>query len=93
MSWAAHIRRVPADWDYEAYNAERDPYPCWPKEACTHYQFWQSKTDPSPVSPIFATIEEMADWALEHTHWPYFEHFHGATRDVLARNLRNKPSY
>jgi hypothetical protein len=73
MTWAADVNRVPPNWDYDNFDAERDEYPAWPKEQRTHWQWWQSKTDPSPISPIFSTPEEMASYAVANQHWPYFE--------------------
>lgn len=80
MSWAADVKRVPPDWEdanpyWESVRFTRDDLymPSWRIEECTHYQFWQTKVDPTPVSPTFSTPEEMAAYLIENESWPWFE--------------------
>ena len=90
MSWAAHIVRVPPDWNYSSFEPETDEKPDWPKESRTHFQWWQTKTDPSPISPIFATVDEMATYAIENSTWPYFAHFDGLEIADAAQWIRSR---
>jgi hypothetical protein len=107
---------VPNNWDkqkrYRNWEKKRlekgHPYmPTWPIEKCTHYQFWQSKTDNTPVSPTFATPKELALYLIEHRTSPYFEPWYRAHRgrrndiamairedgEDYVSFLRNNPEY
>ncbi len=37
--------------------------PRWKKRDQTHYQLYQTVSEGSPISPVFATLEELATWA------------------------------
>lgn len=55
---------------YAEYNGERpDPReytPLWPLSRCTHWQMYEEVTEGTPISPVFASAEELARWMAEH---------------------------
>jgi hypothetical protein len=52
------LMRVPMDyeWDGEEVNPPKGP----------GYQMWENVSEGSPVSPVFATADELAHWLGEH---------------------------
>jgi hypothetical protein len=88
--WFAFIKRVPPNWNYREFDPKHDVFPVWPEEQCTHFQWWQDKTDTSPVSPVFATIEEMVDFAQANLEWPYFTYLKGVDRKGLIRVFKER---
>lgn len=68
---------VPGEWvsnatysadylTYEDWNGARpvpeEYMPDWPDEQRTHWQFYENTSEGTPLSPVFATAEELADW-------------------------------
>lgn len=49
------------EWYGERPRAERY-MPDWPDVARTHLQMYESTTEGTPISPVMATAEELADW-------------------------------
>lgn len=43
-----------------------DYMPDWPAEQRTHYQMYEDTSDGTPISPIFATPEELARWLVDN---------------------------
>jgi hypothetical protein len=43
----------------------KDYHPDWPEESRTHYQVYEEVSEGTPISPVFATIEEVHTWLLE----------------------------
>lgn len=61
------------EWDGEKRLPE-DYRPDWPKEEITHFQMYEDVTEGTPVSPVFATREELARWLannLDDDRYPY----------------------
>lgn len=51
---------------------EHRPY--WPPESMTHYQLYETVTEGSPCSPVFATLKELEDYLVEYGDlWFQFE--------------------
>src|SRR5262245_61113423 len=87
MTWAAHVERVPPDWEAadpewerRRFGAPESYFPKWPMHLRTHWQWWQSKTDPTPVSPTFATPEELATYLIENKTRLSFVQWYNAYR-------------
>lgn len=55
---------------YEEYYGERpqqeDYMPAWPDEERTHYQMYETTSEGTPISPVFATPEELATWLVDN---------------------------
>lgn len=49
------------EWDGREPRAE-DHMPDWPAEERTHLQMYETCTEGTPISPVMATAEELADW-------------------------------
>lgn len=61
----AEFRGTPfEDWDGTRPLAE-DYMPQWPVEQCTHYQMYETTSEGTPISPVFATAEELAQWLAD----------------------------
>ncbi len=52
------------DWHGERPDP-RDYRPDWPEETRTHYQMYETCSEGTPISPIFATPEELAHWLAD----------------------------
>jgi len=52
-----------AEWPSLSYNR-----PFWPERKATHFQMYETVTEGTPVSPVFATRGEIADWLVEQGH-------------------------
>jgi hypothetical protein len=37
----------------------------WTPEEATHYQIYETVTEGTPVSPVFATLEKLIEWCVE----------------------------
>lgn len=56
-------------WDEE--DGENTPdmnsfMPDWPKEEMTHYQMYETTSEGTPISPVFADPESLARWLVEN---------------------------
>lgn len=52
-------------WEWADNPPEPDVYrPKWTDEECTHYQMYETVTEGTPVSPVFATLEELEKWLV-----------------------------
>lgn len=40
--------------------------PQWPESERTHFQMYEDTTEGTPISPVFATIEELAHWLADN---------------------------
>jgi hypothetical protein len=54
---------------YEQYSGQRphrdDYMPDWPDEQCTHLMMYEDTSEGTPISPAFATPEELARWLTD----------------------------
>jgi hypothetical protein len=57
-AFAAYSGARPVKGDYAAYTAEE----------ATHYQVYETVSEGTPVSPVFATTAELADWLVTQGH-------------------------
>lgn len=53
------------DWDGEIPDAT-EYMPDWPESERTHYQMYETTTEGKPISPVFATPEELAHWLADN---------------------------
>lgn len=53
------------DW-HGGYPDERYYMPSWPEAERTHFQMYESTTEGTPISPVFATPEELARWLVDN---------------------------
>ena len=53
------------DWDGGPPNPD-DYLPSWPDEQRTHYQMYEDTSEGTPISPVFATPEELARWLVDN---------------------------
>lgn len=73
------IRKVPPNWDHpktpeghyqpmfnETFKGEGNPlfYRTWKDEKATWYQLWETVSEGTPVSPPFATREELIEYLV-----------------------------
>lgn len=47
----------------------------WADEDATYYQMYETVSEGTPVSPVFASLQELEDWLVENgdwkpAHWP-----------------------
>lgn len=54
-------------WDYGGGPPDPKFYmPFWPAEQRTHYQMYEDTSEGTPISPVFATPEEVARWCVDN---------------------------
>lgn len=55
---------------YAEYSGERpdpkDYMPSWPEQLCTYLMMYEDTSEGTPISPAFATPEEMARWLADN---------------------------
>ena len=64
-----HGRDILEFWDEEDGDPqfeESELMPDWTSEQATHYQMYEDTTEGTPISPVFATPEELATWLVEN---------------------------
>ncbi len=54
-----------AEWNGNRPRPE-DYMPTWPAESRTHWQMYETTTEGTPISPVVATPEGLAQWLAEH---------------------------
>lgn len=53
--------------EYYGQAPNRDDYmPDWQPEECTHYMMYENTSEGTPISPAFATAEELAHWLADN---------------------------
>jgi hypothetical protein len=57
------------EWDGEAPDPDRYR-PHWAPEDATHYQMYETVSEGTPVSPVFATLDELAVWLVGQGYSP-----------------------
>ena len=62
-------------WDWNGGPPTRESYRdrAWTEAQATHYQGYETVSEGTPVSPVFATLEELSAWMQEPIDWdsPY----------------------
>lgn len=54
-------------WEYNGGPPDRNWYrPDWPEESMTHYQVYETVSEGTPVTPHFATQEELVDYLVKY---------------------------
>ena len=53
-------------WEYHGMPPVREEYRPWKDEDATWFQLWETVSEGTPVSPPFATLEELAAHLAEH---------------------------
>lgn len=63
---AGDLATFPYYWDYGGMPPEADDYlPVWTSEP-THYQVYETVSEGTPVTPHFATKEELIEYLVKH---------------------------
>lgn len=54
-------------WDYDGNPPDRECYrPEWPEDTRTHLQMYETTSEGTPISPVMATPEELAQWLFDN---------------------------
>lgn len=54
-------------WEYDGAPPESKYYrPDWPEESRTHFQMYETTSEGTPISPVFADIETLAHWLADN---------------------------
>lgn len=67
-SWIAHFHEhgLQEAIDYEGNPPDKNDFmPNWPAEQRTHYMMYENTSEGTPISPAFATPEELARWLTD----------------------------
>ena len=52
--------------EHEGAPDTRDYMPNWSESECTHYMMYETVTEGTPISPAFATPEDLAWWLVDN---------------------------
>ena len=52
-------------WEYDGAPDEEYYRPKWKAEEQTHYMMYEDTSEGTPISPAFATVEELAQWLAD----------------------------
>ena len=64
---AEHKAAHPYWWEWDGGSPDPEDYmPDWPAEQRTHLQMYEDTTEGTPISPVFATPEELAHWLADN---------------------------
>lgn len=68
---AESYKENPFYWDYAGMPPDKEYYrPEWTEEERTHYQMYETVSEGTPITPVFATLEELADYLVNvGTEW------------------------
>jgi hypothetical protein len=65
QSDAALKEQYPFYWMWNGGPPDESYYrPEWPEGSATHYQIYETVSEGTPVSPVFASLEELANWLV-----------------------------
>ena len=54
-------------WEYAGDPPVRAHFrPCWSADEATHYQMYETTTEGTPVTPVFATTEELVEYLVKY---------------------------
>jgi len=55
-------------WDWHGRPPDKDSYraDAWTPEQATHFQMYETVSEGTPVSPVFATRDELIDYLMNH---------------------------
>jgi hypothetical protein len=69
QQWKAGTHEYQSDGTYEAFagrSPDPDYYrPAWTDDERTHFQVYETVSEGTPISPVFASRAEIADWLVE----------------------------
>jgi len=68
-SWSNHLKSMEEhpDWYEGEEPTPREEYmPDFPEGTATHYMMYETCTEGTPLSPAFATPEELAQWLTDN---------------------------
>jgi hypothetical protein len=61
--------RYPFFWQWDGDAPDEAYYrPAWPDDSRTHYQVYETVSEGTPVSPVFATEDAVVGWLMEQGH-------------------------
>lgn len=67
LGWCAAEHGGMEYWECYGNPPSRRYYrPVWKLEEATHYQLYETATEGTPLSPAFATLEELARWYADN---------------------------
>lgn len=62
-------------WEYEGNPPNPENYmPDWPEEQRTHYQMYSTTSEGTPISPVLASPEELAQWCVDNKASIFADH-------------------
>lgn len=61
----------PFFWQWDGDTPDEESYrPYWTPEEATAYQMYETVSEGTPVSPVFATLDELREWLIARGHSP-----------------------
>jgi hypothetical protein len=69
VAWHESLIKYRNYWEWNSGPPNPDDYMPHFGEDATHYQLYETTTEGTPISPVFASMDELLDWAAEHASW------------------------
>lgn len=67
LSHPEYRAKYPYYWQWSGPPPDEEWHrPDWPNEIRTHYQMYEDTSEGTPISPVFATPEEVASWCVDN---------------------------
>ena len=91
------VRRVATDWAHPLddngkfkplFHAEM---PRWTPDEATHYQMYETASAGTPISPVMASVEQLANWLVEHKASAFGRQT--ASYEAWLRVCKGKPAF
>lgn len=78
-------------WEWSGNPPEREYYrPDWPDGSATHFQIYETVSEGNPVTPHFATREELIDYLVKHgDFWDQQRGEGGWSREAAERFVKD----
>lgn len=91
-SAAEYKAKHPFYWDFDGNPPDRDSYrPDFTSEP-THYQVYETVSEGTPTSPVFASLEELEAWLIGQGHSQYAAHRFATDGWVPSMVMVREPS-
>lgn len=84
----AHCKGDATIWPSPKIKRQYDRWKATEPPAGDGYQLWETVSDGSPISPVFAAPEELADWLTDSADYKWRKNDEGTTRDQWLKFIK-----
>lgn len=88
----AAIDDHPWYWQWDGPPPDQDYYRQPSTAERTHYQMYETVSEGTPVSPVFASLQELEDWLVADGYWDVFDGREAISGESRAGTFRKHPA-